>query len=92
MNTPKSPWLKKNILIYGTGKFACDILDVLSRHKLTVSGFLDHAPRQLMIRDLPVTQPDAIADEIRLASVIVLDIHNREAKIASIISRQSPWL
>lgn len=73
--------------IYGTGTFARDILDVLTRRGLKVNGFLDHSLRQPVIQQLSVTLPDVISLETRAASSIIIGIHNRDANIAAIISR-----
>ncbi len=77
----------KKVFIYGTGTFARDVLDVLTRHHLTVSGFLNHYPRQITIQELQIQQPDTIPMDIRPNSAVVIGIHNRDANIAAIISR-----
>lgn len=77
----------KLIYIYGTGTFASDVLETLSRHGLGVRGFLDDAPRQPVVRELTVTIPDAIAPELRASATVIIGIHNRDAHVAVIISR-----
>jgi FkbM family methyltransferase len=77
----------QHIFIYGTGTFARDVLDTLTRHNLDVSGFLDHTPRQPVVRELAVTTPEAIALEMRASAAVILGIHNRDARVATIVSR-----
>ena len=77
----------RKLFIYGTGTFARDIFDVLIQHGLKVNSFLDHLPRQTMIKELSVSSPDTIPMETRSDSTIIIGIHNRAANIAALISR-----
>jgi FkbM family methyltransferase len=79
--------LAGNIFLYGSGTFACDILNILVQHQINVSGFLDHYPRQVIIQELQIQPPDAIPVDVRSASTVIIGIHNRDANVAAIISR-----
>ena len=79
---------KSNIyFIYSTGPFARDKLDILTRHKLTVSDFIDHSRRQSAIKELPIMSLDAIPQNAHSSTSVILGIRNRQANIAAIISR-----
>ena len=75
------------LFIYGTGTFSRDVLDAITQHGLKVSGFLDHNPRQPVVRGSAVTKPNALSPEMRDSSSVIIGIHNRDANIAAIISR-----
>ncbi len=78
---------RSKLFIYGTGTFARDVLEILTQHGLTISGFLDHFPRQIATQELNVQSPGAIPADIRAGSSVVIGAHNRDANIAAIISR-----
>jgi FkbM family methyltransferase len=77
----------EQLFIYGTGSFASDIFNVLSRHNIQVHGFLDHAPRFPVLHGLSVKACESVPPDFRNNIAVIIGIHNRAAHIAEIISR-----
>jgi len=89
---PKPPFWEINrgrIFVYGTGTFAGAIAHVLERKGFPISAFLDHRDMTSLKDNIPVFQPNdpSISKNERADSVVVLGIHNREAKITPILNR-----
>jgi FkbM family methyltransferase len=82
--------LKKNngqIFIYGTGTFATEIAHLFRRKGFIISAFLDHRGIHSSKDDLPVFRPGdpRISENERKNSLVVVGIHNREARIIPIL-------
>jgi FkbM family methyltransferase len=73
------------LFIYGTGRFAKDILGVLIRNSFEPYGFLDHVDRHAELQRLKIFKPDEVQIEIRTKAVVLIAIHNREADVAAIV-------
>lgn len=87
----KPPFWEKSkgqVFIYGTGRFAQDIQHTLEQKGIAIAGFIDHRGVENRSNNSPpVFYPDdpAISKRARSNSIVLVGIHNREAKVLSIL-------